>query len=855
MTDSLHCSRRTPRQPQAWLSTCWLAAAGSLPAQTDLAQPNAAAPFVANAGQWPAAVGYSVRGDGSMAWFTNAGWVVATERFDTETSQQGTALRGASRGGVAINMRFEGSSAEPVGVGMHSAPYHFITGGHNTVATHTCRGHAALRYASLYPGIDAVVRVGTGLFAYDLHLAAGAMLEQIVLRVDGGDRLHLDSDGRLVIENAVSTLRWTKPRAWYVLPDGSHEAVACSFLILDAARHGFALQAPRRPLPLVIDPGIEWMTAVGGSAHDWAHSGTRDPATGASYATGEIYSADFPTTFGHGFAGGSEVALVKTSATGQVVWTVVMRGSAMDYGSAVAVGPTGEVAIAGLTRSGDFPTTPGAYDTTLGSIADGFVALVDAHGTLRWSTLLGGSSVDLANCIAFDAIGRVVVGGTTNSIDFPTTPGVVQRSLAGDYDLFVAKFDPVQTGASQLVFGTYLGGRLTEAFVGNLFVNTFDSDAMAILVDAGGETVVAGMTQSLDFPTTANAFQRTHTGGQFSDVALVVLNPTATTLIYGTYIGGLHQDFVRALAPHPGGGFVYAGATFDSSYPTTPNAYSRTIAGRNDGVVCWFDPSRPGAAGVRYATLIGGGPPGSMATAADGLWAVAVDPSGIVTAGGFSNSTTFPTTAGAYATVKPGPSSCGVLCRFAMLGQGRDDLLYASYLGGGSPGTGVLGLGLDAYGGAVATLASSDPTFTSSGTVDFVTLSLDLLPQGIARGPGATAPCGMPLFSGVRQAPMLATSNFGITFSAGPPATAGAAAIGTPLSTPIPVLGADLALTPLLTVPIQTDGLGFAQLPLPISSNVAVGAAASVQAVFLTTLTCPGTGPLASSNRIDVTVF
>ena len=83
---------------------------------------------------------------------------------------------------------------------------------------------------------------------------------------------------------------------------------------------------------------------------------------------------------------------------------------------------------------------------------------------LVYSTYLGGSGNDDGYGIAVDSAGNAYVTGATGSTDFPTTPGAFQTTCNGGnycakYDAFVSKLNP--TG-SALVYSTYLGGNSYE---------------------------------------------------------------------------------------------------------------------------------------------------------------------------------------------------------------------------------------------------------------------------------------------------------------------------------------------------------------------------------------------------------
>ena len=101
----------------------------------------------------------------------------------------------------------------------------------------------------------------------------------------------------------------------------------------------------------------------------------------------------------------------------------------------------GNAYVTGYTASTDFPTTPGAFQTTYGGNQDAFVTKLNPTGTaLVYSTYLGGTSGDYGLGIAVDTAGNAYVTGGTESTDFPTTAGAYQTTYGGTYDAFVAKF-------------------------------------------------------------------------------------------------------------------------------------------------------------------------------------------------------------------------------------------------------------------------------------------------------------------------------------------------------------------------------------------------------------------------------
>ncbi len=107
----------------------------------------------------------------------------------------------------------------------------------------------------------------------------------------------------------------------------------------------------------------------------------------------------------------------------------------------------GDANVTGDTNSTNFPTTPGAIQTTHGpgGAPDAFVARLNPTGTaLDYSSYLGGRTADndRATGIAVDSSGAAYVSGWTGSPDFPTTLGAYQSASGGSVDAFLAKLNP-----------------------------------------------------------------------------------------------------------------------------------------------------------------------------------------------------------------------------------------------------------------------------------------------------------------------------------------------------------------------------------------------------------------------------
>jgi hypothetical protein len=272
-----------------------------------------------------------------------------------------------------------------------------------------------------------------------------------------------------------------------------------------------------------VGSGLLYSTYLGGSGDDFGGLGIAIDAAGNAYVTGATSSSNFPTTLGAfqtAFGGGPEDAYVtKLHATGSaLLYSTYLGGSGDDIAFDIATDATGNAYVIGDTNSTDFPTTPGAFQTSLGGVGprgvgDAFVTKLNPTGSmLVYSTYLGGSGDEDGVGIAVDASGDSHVTGVTNSTDFPTIPGAFQSTLGGVGtfgigDAFVAKLNPTGSG---LVYSTYLGGSGDDSGIGIAVDNLPNPNAY-----------VTGVTESTDFPTSPGAFQPTLGGGFDAFVAKI----------------------------------------------------------------------------------------------------------------------------------------------------------------------------------------------------------------------------------------------------------------------------------------------------------------------------------------------
>ena len=322
--------------------------------------------------------------------------------------------------------------------------------------------------------------------------------------------------------------------------------------------------------------------------------------------------------------------------------------------------------------------------------------------SLSYSTLLGGTSHEIASGIQVDAAGNAYVTGFTQSPNFPTTAGAFDRtgSASNNLDAFVTKLNPAGTA---LVYSTFLGGGNSE----------WGRD---LAIDSAGSAYVTGKTMSSNFPTTGGAFDRSFNvdncprcGIDQVDAFVAKLNASGSSLVYSTFLGGTQPDETFGIALDGSRNAYVTGETVSSNFPTTAGAFDRTAGGGSDAFVAKLNAT--GSALV-YSTRLGG---------ADNELPedLAVDASGNATIGGSTRSADFPATPGAFDTTHNGGAFDERFDLFVTkLNSAGSGLAFSTFVGGSKSDFGD-DLALDAAGNAYMVGGTLSPDFpTTPGTFD-----------------------------------------------------------------------------------------------------------------------------------------
>ncbi len=216
------------------------------------------------------------------------------------------------------------------------------------------------------------------------------------------------------------------------------------------------------------------------------------------YITGFTTSQFFPTTasaYDPAYNSGSEAFISKFDQNLNLLSSTYLGGLMDDLAFMMLLDQNGNVYVAGVTFSANFPITQGVVQNTNKGGGDIFVAKLPADlSDLLISTFVGGSGFDIARDMKMDQNGYIYIGCNTSSPDFPVSSGAFMSRAGGNFDGCIVK---LTADLQSVVASTYLGGEYNDG------INS-------ILIDPNRGVYVAGFTWSSDFPVTVGSFMDDH---------------------------------------------------------------------------------------------------------------------------------------------------------------------------------------------------------------------------------------------------------------------------------------------------------------------------------------------------------
>ncbi|HUQ93794.1 MAG TPA: SBBP repeat-containing protein, partial [Bryobacteraceae bacterium] len=324
--------------------------------------------------------------------------------------------------------------------------------------------------------------------------------------------------------------------------------------------------------------------------------------------------------------------VAKINPTGTaLLYATYVGGTRYDEPFGIAVDNAGNATIIGRSDSADFPSVSPSFTTSGTNQTHGFVASLSPDGSaLNFSSLVGGSGSDMTTAVTTDSIGNVYVAGTTQSPDFPVTAGtlpVAQNPAYPDSQFFFAKLQPngtrslsglitwvtpgsgpgsqpprevtaiavdgdqniYLTGTASGNFPTTAGAYqptpastvqegfviklnpAASAFVFSTLLGGTDYESIrAIALDADRNVVVAGTTNSANFPVTSGAFQTARIGNCCQSF-VSKLSADGSSLLFSTYFGAPFTSLpgagINAMTLDSTGAPIFTGITTSTTLP------------------------------------------------------------------------------------------------------------------------------------------------------------------------------------------------------------------------------------------------------------------------------------------------
>jgi hypothetical protein len=695
---------------------------------TKAAAPNGVslpATFIENKGQWDPNALFLSQSKGLNVWLTRQGAVYDFNRF-IRTPNAHHARVGHVQGHIVRMSFVKARSAALVGQNQTSGVRNYFIGADRRTWAAGVRGFSQALSTPMYEGVSVRYSMENGAPRYDVLVKPGADPSQVGLRIEGAQRLQVLANGNLSIKTSLGVVEERGLTAYQQAASGLTQ-VPCRMVLQDNVVR-FDVGSYDAAKTLVIDP-ILYSTFLGGATPGDIPNGVAIDSQDNVYVVGQAISPNFPVTTGayqtsdtdsSGIAFLTKLNQQENTLVYSTFIGGVGNGSAGDSAVAVAVDKSFDAYVTGFTSSPTFPTTANAFQTTNKEATNrgpnGFVTKFNPAGSgLVYSTYLGGSGAfgfgDTPTAIALDSKNDAYVVGGTYSADFTTGSSAFQKTdkePAATQAGFITELGP---GGLGIIFSTFLAGTGDGGGNGDI-VN-------AVTVDGTGNIYVAGTTYSNDFPVTTGAFQSTnHDFLADQPCGFVAKFPAgAATQAFSTFLGGTSGDMISGIAVDTLSNVTVAGATFSLDFPVTPTAFmvwnpESTSTAPIPSCAFVTKLASTGKSLV-FSTYLGG------SGGSDNATSLKMDGANNAVVAGFTGSSDFPVTNGAFQTVYQEPPTAPSTGFISKVSANGTALLYGTFLGGsdvgGDSGDQISALAMTTGGSALVVGATGSADFPTSG--------------------------------------------------------------------------------------------------------------------------------------------
>lgn len=465
------------------------------------------------------------------------------------------------------------------------------------------------------------------------HIKKGANPKDIRIKING-ERIYVNKEGALCV--GERSVYFKKPLAYQFDDNNNIEFIECSYKNF-GSYYSFNIGKYDKNKDIFIDPMIV-STYIGGSLDDYAWSFDID-MDGNIYIAGFTESYDFPYV-NNNLNGENDIFILKFDKdNSKIVSGAIIGGKSWDSAYKIFADKFNNLVVIGQTNSDDFPITPGAFDRKFNQF-EGFILIIDNDlSNIVASTYFGGIAGANLNDVEMDSENNIVISGVATPEDFPVTHKISGRNCGDHCDVFLAKLN---YNLSELIFSTfvdvhcsgcsaeiaisskeniYLAGTMDfryPTYRGKyIYIHKIDSILSRILnsfyidgslddivydikIDNTDNIIIAGETNSLDFPITGNAFDK---NTSWSDGFIVKLDPDLKGIISSTYLGGIDIDNIFKIIIDYENNVYVAGNTISYDFPTTKRAFQK---GHNGSIDIFISYLNSDFSQLIYSTLLGG---------------------------------------------------------------------------------------------------------------------------------------------------------------------------------------------------------------------------------------------------------
>ena len=262
-----------------------------------------------------------------------------------------------------------------------------------------------------------------------------------------------------------------------------------------------------------------------------------------------------------------------------LVAATLSSSTVTNWGHSATYDTDGNIYTGARNFGAGYPATVGAFQTAFGGGGtDMGLSKISPDGTtLIWASFLGGSSGEYPHSTVTNGNGELFVLGTSESANYPVSGTAFDSAIGGSKDIVITHFTADGSGieGSTYVGGGGLDGNNTLSF------NYGDDFRGEIIIDNGGNALVAACTNSPDFPTTAGAYQENY-GGGLEDGVVFSMTGDLSTMNWSTFVGGSGHEVCFGLRTNDNGNVFVSGAT-DNGFLAATGYQTTYQGGASDG--------------------------------------------------------------------------------------------------------------------------------------------------------------------------------------------------------------------------------------------------------------------------------